>query len=303
MKPAVQGISSAVAAEAALGAMLASAGVLGLVLIAAWARAPGGAGVFSEPIPARPRARPTVPGPDPAAVMDRNVFCSRCAPGGGQTAPEHGPAPADGLVRAELLATGLAGAGGVAPWAILRLSPGGPVRLVAAGSPVPGGEILRVEARALHYRHAGRDGVIRLGRGEAQAAPGSGDRSSSAARSPLAAAVATGLRRTGARSFEIDRRFLQRLLQDLGSAAGDGAAEPVSSQGRLDGFRLVRVAPGGLLAALGLAAGDVVQALDQRRIDGPDVVLEAWSRLPSASHLVVTVLRGGRPMSLDLAIR
>ena len=69
------------------------------------------------------------------------------------------------------------------------------------------------------------------------------------------------------------------------------------------GFEISKLAPHGLLAAMGFARGDVFIAIEGEPLNNLDAVLQAAGRLTSAANFTVTVDRAGEPLDLEVYVR
>jgi S1-C subfamily serine protease len=70
-----------------------------------------------------------------------------------------------------------------------------------------------------------------------------------------------------------------------------------------DGVALSRVAASSPAAALGLKSGDLIAAVNGLSLSSPDRVLDAYSKLRQASQLSLEVVRDGRRVTMDYALR
>lgn len=68
---------------------------------------------------------------------------------------------------------------------------------------------------------------------------------------------------------------------------------PVFEQGRYAGLRMYSVLPTSPLNALGLRAGDVLRAVNGRKLDSPNRALELFQQLRQAPRIELAVERGG----------
>jgi len=237
----------------------------------------------------------SLPPARPDDVRSRNIFCSGCD----RRPPPPGPDPArppETLEGAVLLATSVAHQDLGWSLATTRFARTGRTRLLGPGSRVGDAVITRVAAYRVEFRRQGRVGVLELIPGRHPIpAPRAAGKASPGQRFP-------GIRRLGPRRFAIDRQTLQALIRGFASLGPDGHGVPITKGGRLAGFRLQRVRPGGVFARLGLRVSDAVVAVNNRRLDSPDVLVGLLAQLPGARHVTVGLVRNGRPVSLDYSI-
>jgi general secretion pathway protein C len=78
---------------------------------------------------------------------------------------------------------------------------------------------------------------------------------------------------------------------------------PVLRSGSVVGVRLLGLAPGGLLGALGLENGDTLESVNGFELGTPEQALRAYAALRQAERLSVKLVRRGRPMTIDFVIR
>ena len=109
---------------------------------------------------------------------------------------------------------------------------------------------------------------------------------------------------TGARTGTIERATL-RLVLDAGPATFLQwfEIEPVTSGGVFVGWRLVQVLPGGRsLTALDLLPGDVLVAVNGRKMVKPDDLGELWLDLYAAPAITVDLRRGDETVTIRFTI-
>jgi len=94
-------------------------------------------------------------------------------------------------------------------------------------------------------------------------------------------------------SAEIDS-----ALENFGMLIGSvrGAFTP-------NGARIDLVADGSMFAKLGVRAGDVVASVDGKPLRTLDDAADLYARGSSARTVTVQVVRGGKPITLEIAIR
>jgi type II secretory pathway component PulC len=77
---------------------------------------------------------------------------------------------------------------------------------------------------------------------------------------------------------------------------------PVFKKGRAQGFKVLGLRPGSLLALLGLRNGDEVREINGFDLTSPERALEAYVSLRSATELRVGLLRSGAPVTRTYVI-
>jgi len=96
----------------------------------------------------------------------------------------------------------------------------------------------------------------------------------------------------------ISRRTLDHLLEYQATLMRGTRIVPEVRDGRTVGVRLLAAPPGGLLARLGLRAGDVLERVNGFDIASPDRCLEAYARLRNTDRISLTLRRAGRAITL-----
>lgn len=77
---------------------------------------------------------------------------------------------------------------------------------------------------------------------------------------------------------------------------------PERMDGKVIGLRLFGIRPSSLLGTLGLRNGDRLESINGFPISDPEKALQAYARLRTASHLRLSLQRGGHPLEVDLNI-
>jgi general secretion pathway protein C len=110
--------------------------------------------------------------------------------------------------------------------------------------------------------------------------------------------IAAGIQRTGERSFTVQRAALDAILARQAELFGRMRIAPTK-----EGLRLAGVRPDSLLGTIGIQNGDHLQKINGFDIADPHSALEAYSKLMSASNLVISATRGGQPLNFDIKIQ
>lgn len=262
-----------------------------------------------EPAPPRPTAEPAPPPErDVSRVVQRNIFCSTCAPPGPDPAraPEDNTGPAPTPLDLKLVAT-MVGVEGRPAHALVR-RPSGRYELLGVGDPVsPGRRVLAVYERRVLLAQGSQEEELFMGRQvnrtvrarpATRRLPGPRKRPRSAAASLL-----PGVRSTGPRRWEIRRAVIQKLTVNPLLLRGSARVTPHVEGGRPAGFRIHRMPAGGIYQGLGLRNDDVIRAVNGHPLTSPDKALEAYTRLRKASRVVLAITRGDRKLSHEYVVR
>lgn len=115
--------------------------------------------------------------------------------------------------------------------------------------------------------------------------------------------IASGVTKTGAYDYAIDRAMLDNQLKDLPRLQQDGRVVPHYKDNQYQGFKLVGVRPGSLYRAIGIRSGDVITAVNGNKIDSPNKALELFEQLKNSSNISVEIERRGQPKTLSYNIK
>jgi hypothetical protein len=115
-------------------------------------------------------------------------------------------------------------------------------------------------------------------------------------------AIADGIKKTGPHAYEVRRVVIDRLLSG-GITPPWPRIVPESRNDALAGFRVFGIGRDSPFAALGLANGDLLLAVNGRSIATAEAAIAAFAPLRAASHVWLEVERDGRRVRLDYAIR
>jgi membrane-associated protease RseP (regulator of RpoE activity) len=252
----------------------------------------------ADPAPLEPRP---VAGPPPRAKLDgsalvaRNMFCSTCTL---DATPPGGPGPANTFVPPAVLVAIVVGG---APRATLIVPATGAQGSWGAGDRVSGvGTLVHVGWSSVELvDDDGRLGRLSLRGTEAAAQDDSG----AATPGPAAAADpwAGRVERIDDQTFAVERGLVRELVS--GSVAAGARVTPITRDGKLAGLRVLGVRDGSLARAVGLANGDVLEAINNQRIESANTLLELYARLEQLTTVELAGTRAGRPITLTLRLR
>jgi hypothetical protein len=112
-----------------------------------------------------------------------------------------------------------------------------------------------------------------------------------------------GIARVGADRYVVDRSALEARLADLGALQSQARVAPETRQGRVAGVRLQWLRRGGVFAAIGLEAGDVLRSVNGLALTNPDDWLRALEQLRRADEVVVGLERNDTLRELVYTVR
>lgn len=103
--------------------------------------------------------------------------------------------------------------------------------------------------------------------------------------------------------YAIPRTVVDQILANPMAMARGARAVPALSMGKTEGFKLYAIRPTSVYAKLGFSNGDLVRDINGFALDGPDKVLEIYSKLRDATSLEIALTRRGRDETLRIEIR
>ncbi|HEY3308078.1 MAG TPA: type II secretion system protein N [Desulfuromonadaceae bacterium] len=107
----------------------------------------------------------------------------------------------------------------------------------------------------------------------------------------------------GGGNFVIDQRALNAALDNPAQAMTDARLLPSQKDGKIEGFRVTEVKPGGLFAMIGIKNSDVLLRLNDFPMDSPDKALQSLVALKGQSRLKLDLIRDGQPATFNYDIR
>jgi len=110
--------------------------------------------------------------------------------------------------------------------------------------------------------------------------------------------------RTSSRStVSLNRQEITESLDNISDILTQVRVEPYMKDGKPAGLLVNDIVPDSIFERMGLLDGDIVQAVNNRRIKNPDDVVSFYQGLKSASRLSLLVTRDGRRKVLNYNIR
>lgn len=193
---------------------------------------------------------------------------------------------------------------------------GNETRLVTVGSVVADGvTVADVRQRVIYLREGGDITFVPLWNGTpaAPARPKAPTVSRRARPEPRARrprptgvsrrrAAPINARKLGDNHWALDRSEVRSTLDNPRSGQGMRAV-PNYRKGRMEGYRLASVKAGSLGRSLGLRSGDVIRSVNGRTINSPNVMMELYQSLQSASQLELEVERRGQLQAMKYTIQ
>lgn len=109
--------------------------------------------------------------------------------------------------------------------------------------------------------------------------------------------------RTSPGSYVIDQRALNAALDNVGQAMTDARLLPNAKDGKVEGFRVSEVKPGGIFALVGIANGDTLLSINDFALDSPEKAMQTLVSLKGQNRIKLDLIRDGRPTTFTYDIR
>lgn len=112
-----------------------------------------------------------------------------------------------------------------------------------------------------------------------------------------------GIQKVGEYKYNVSRELLNKVLGNRLELIRTARVVPHEENGRVVGVKLYGIRNKSMLSRVGMKNGDMLRTINGFDMTSPDTALEAYARLRSADNLTVSVVRGGKPVSLDYRVR
>ncbi len=249
-------------------------------------------------------------GKDIEAILERNIFCSTCAPlvltPEKQDAGPIDTTPQRSSLNLQLLATMVSPNDFDWSMAVLRdnVDERKAVKIYKRGDALPqGGAIVAQVVEGRVYFVVGK----RIEYLDESNAPPPPPVVASAEPLPgettgLEKDIDKGVRCSGS-NCEVDKSLIDKVLANTTALATSARFVPSIKDGKPNGFKLYAIRPGSMFAKIGMQNADLIKAINGLDMSTPDKALEAYTKLKSASHLTVMLERRNENITLDYQIR
>lgn len=160
-------------------------------------------------------------------------------------------------------------------------------RLVKIGDLVHEAKVIRIKRNAVDVLVAGKERTLKIVETkEAPILPPPGRSASIGATPPPGAVV-------------IPRSEVDAALQDMGKMLSQAQVRPYFNAGVPDGFIIGSIRPGSLYQRMGIANGDIIQEVNNQRIQTVDDVMGLMDTVKSGSSLSLEIKRQGKSETLN----
>ena len=111
-----------------------------------------------------------------------------------------------------------------------------------------------------------------------------------------------GIKKLGTYEYSIKRSLVDSLSANPAPLQSQCRVIPHYKNQRYSGMKLVGVRPGSVFRRLGIRSGDVIKAINDTVIDGPNRALELASKFGKLKRVVIDIERRGQPKQLAVSI-
>ena len=158
-------------------------------------------------------------------------------------------------------------------------------RLVKAGDIVAGAQVVRIKRNALDLLVNGRERTLTMV--EAKEGP------------IVPAPAASGPQQVPSGPVIVSQNEVRANLQDMGSMLRQAQIRPYFNAGVPDGFMISNIVAGSLYQKMGIQEGDILQTVNNKRIQTAEDMVSLYNTLKSGSTLDISIKRGGNQQTLN----
>ena len=163
-------------------------------------------------------------------------------------------------------------------------------RLVKAGDVIAGAKVVRINRNAVDLLVENQERTLKMA--ETKEAP--------ILPPPPAGAAAPSV---PSGSLVLNRSEIGAGLQDMGSMLRQAQVRPYFNAGVPDGFMISSIQAGSLYQKMGIVDGDIIQGVNNRRIQTADDLMELYKLMKSGSGMALSIKRRGNPETLNYQFR
>lgn len=249
-------------------------------------------------------------------IVTRNMFCSSCLPeepeetDGGEVVDSNSPPSTSLPLR--LVATNVSSEPEYS-FAMIQNTSTDRQGSYSIDQVIPeSGAVVRITAKYVDFKNEKSKRVERLSLLTAKSAPKRTTETTTDTKKPeskdgngdeLMAMVEEGVNKVSDTEFEIDKKVVDKILENPMSVARGARIVPSIKNGKANGFKLYAIRPSSVYAKIGLMNGDTIHSINGFELTSPDKALEVYTKVRSASSLSVNATRRGKPISLNYSIK
>ncbi len=244
-------------------------------------------------------------------IAKRNMFCSSCLP------PE--PVETDGVVvdsdsppmtslPLRLLATNVSTETDYS-FATIQNTSTERQGAYSIDQKIPdGGAVVRIGIKYVDFQNPETKRVERLSLLSTKAPPPKATKKTASVtkgkpKDELMAMIDDGVNKLSDTEFEIDKKVVDKILENPMSVARGARIVPSIKNGKANGFKLYAIRPSSVYAKIGLMNGDTIHSINGFDLTSPDKALEVYTKVREATSLSVNATRRGKPVTLNYSIK
>jgi general secretion pathway protein C len=163
-------------------------------------------------------------------------------------------------------------------------------RLVKAGDVIAGAKVVRINRNTVDLLVEDQERTLKMS--ETKEAP-------IFPPPPAGAAAPT----VPAGSLVVNRSEIGSGLQDMGSMLRQAQVRPYFNAGVPDGFMVSNIQAGSLYQKMGIVDGDIIQGVNNRKIQTADDMMELYNVIKSGAGMALSIRRRGNPETLNYQFR
>jgi general secretion pathway protein C len=165
-------------------------------------------------------------------------------------------------------------------------------RLVKAGDVVAGAKVIRIKRNAVDVLVENRKRTLKIAETkEAPILPPPQGGTASAGPPPPPGSVV------------LNRSEIQDAMEDMGNMLSQAQIRPYFNAGVPDGFIVTSIRSGSLYQRMGITSGDIIQEVNNRKIQTADDMMSLFNTFKNASTMALSIRRGGRQETLNYQFR
>jgi general secretion pathway protein C len=163
-------------------------------------------------------------------------------------------------------------------------------RLVKTGDVIAGAKVVRIRRNAVDLLVEDQERTLKMA--ETNEAPILPPPAARAAALPVPAG-----------SLVLNRSEVGAKLQDMGSMLRQAQVRPYFNAGVPDGFMVSSIQAGSLYQKMGIIDGDIIQGVNNRKIQTADDMMELYNVIKSGSGMALSIKRRGSQETLNYQFR
>lgn len=218
-------------------------------------------------------------------ILDRNLFRTTDKTLAEKENEQQGNGANVQSISALYLLKGTVAGGSKYGFAIIEEKSKQKQHLYKIGDRVLGSKLTKIQRDRVTFSVDGREETLK--RTDATEAPILPDQAPS---SPVSAS--SGI-------VNVNRKEMHASLKDMGNMLSQAQLRPYFNAGKPDGFLLSNVKEGSVYQKLSLKNGDIIQGVNNRRMQSADDVVEFYNNLKSGTRMALQINRQGKVETID----